>query len=273
MSTIKQLWALARFQLAINQALLLCLALGSGFPCIIECLIFRDTKFPLSLDLLIRNQLIYFVLIFGPMLLAPNLGNSRKRDSIRAAGSEFLITRAVDRHLLFRSRSLLFFFLLLVIPLIGIASSLHHPELKVYAANGDLFQRILHQFPGSIQGPPDTDGKLKDISIPTGNILVGSWRIWLPLCIGVITLISLTLARKVKYIWWFLMPLGLVLLYYFCFPSVFYHGASGSRYDGQDLNTALFFFFATHQALCWLIALPALFLSLFWYEQGTEQFE
>jgi hypothetical protein len=163
---------------------------------------------------------------------------------------------------LYRSRSLLFFCLLLAIPVLGLACSLHHPELKVYAANGDLFQRILHQIPGSIPNE-----KLKNISIPTGNILVGCWHIWLPLCIGVITLLLLTLGRKVKYIWWLLMPLVFVLLYYVSWGSI------GSRGEGRDWNTALFFFFATHQSLCWQLTLPALFFSLFWYEQGTEQFE
>ena len=270
MSSIKQLWTLARFQLAITPGVLL-LAVANGFPCIIEYFLFIYRKGPTDLDLLISNQLIYFMFIFGPNLLAPDLGSSGKINSLRASGTEFLLTRAVDRHLLFRSRSLLFFFVLLIIPLISLAASLHHPGLNIFESNSSLYYRVMQVLPGSIPQAPDTDGKLKEIFLPNGNILIGIWRIWLPLCIGVITLLFLTLASKVKYIWWLLMPLGVALIFYFCFPSVFFHGSSDTGREGLNLNTALFFFFATHQLFCWLIAISALFLSLYFYERDSLQ--
>ena len=130
----------------------------------------------------------------------------------------------------------------------------------------------MQELPGSIAGPPDTDGKLKDISIPNGNILLGSWRIWLPLCIGILTLTFLTLARKFKYGSWLFSLFAFALLF-LMLQGVFSHLGTSSRGDGLDWNTSLFFFFSSHQSLCCLITLPALFLSLFWYEQGTEQFE
>jgi len=273
MSTIKQLWTLAKFQLAVTPGVSY-LAIGSGFSCIAEFVLFvlfRDSKGPTSLDLLISNQLIYFVLIFGSIWLVPNLGGGRKRQSIGAAGTEFLLTRAVDRHLLFRSRSLLFFFLLLIIPLICFAFSLHQPGQKLFESNGSLYQRVMQELPGSMPQAPDTDGKLKYIFLPEGNILIGMWRIWSPLFLGITTLSLLTFAQKYKYVWWLFSPLGLVLVIFYCFPTVFSHGFFGVERDELDPNTAFFFFYATHQTLCWLIAIPALFLSLLWYERDARQ--
>ena len=271
MSKIKQLWTLLWFQLAITPGVVF-LAVASGFPCIIEFVLFRDTKVPTSLDLLLSSQMISLVLVFGPNLLAPDLGSSGKINSLGASATatEFLLTRAVDRHLLFRSRSLLFFFLLLIIPLISLATSLHHPDLKIFESNSSLYHRVMQALPGSIPEAPDIDGKLKEVFVRNGNILIGMWRIWLPLCLGVIILVFLTLARKIKYVWRLFMPLVTALIIFYCYPSVFFRGASDAGKDGLDLNTALFFFFATHQLFCWLIAIPALFQSLLWYERDND---
>ena len=271
MSSIKQLCTLAKFQLAITPWVFL-LAIGTGFPCLMNLVLFRFFKGPPDLDLLLGNQMICFVILFGIPLLAPDLGSFGKTNSLRASasGTEFLLTCAIDRHLLYRSRSLLFFFLLLIIPLISLATSLNHPDLKIFESNSSLYHRVMQELPRSIPKAPDTDGKLKEVFLPNGNILIGMWRIWLPLCLGVIILVFLTLARKIKYVWRLLMPLVTALIIFYCYPSVFFRGASDAGRDGLDLNTALFFFFATHQLFCWLIAIPALFQSLLWYERNND---
>ena len=57
MSSVKQLCTLLWFQLAITPGVVF-LAVASGFPCIIEFVLFRDTKVPASLNLLLGNQMI-----------------------------------------------------------------------------------------------------------------------------------------------------------------------------------------------------------------------
>lgn len=272
MSSIKQLWALVWFQLAITPRVLL-LAIGTGFPCIMNFVLFRDTKDLTSLDLLLGNQMIYFVILLGIPLLTPDQGNFNKSNLFRTSGSdtEFLLTRAVDRHLLYRSRSLLFFFLLLIIPLISFSVSLFHPDLKLFESNSSLYHRVMQVLPGSIPEAPDTDGKLRDIFLPNGNILIGNWRVWISLCFGVATITLWTTFKKLKSFEWILNLLGCAFLFYFCFPRMFFHASSDTGRDIWDLNTALFFFFATHQFFCWLIAIPSLFLSLYFYERDSLQ--
>ena len=280
MSKTKQLWTLGRFQLAATPWVLI-LVLGSGLPCFTNLVLSNATNVPASLELLLGNQLIYFVLIFAPQLLVPELGNSGKVDfsKANASGMEFLLTRAVDMNLLYRSRSLLFFFLLLIIPLLGLVASLFHHALRILVSNGSLFHSVLREIPKSIALGPNTQDIPRDfllpnadtIFLPYGNILLGTWYVWLPLCFGIVTLTLLTAGKTFRYFLWVLFPVGCALVVYYSFPSVFSPGSTALRGGGLSPNIALFLFYASHESLCWLLAIPALLLSLFWYENETGE--
>ncbi len=233
MSKIKQLWALVRFQLAMKPILFFLLMAG-GFPYILTIIGFfvsRNSKFTPPLELMMGNQTLYMAAIFAPLLLAPDLGGPGKTNGIGASGTEFLLTRAIDRPLLFRSRSLLFFFLLLAIPLIGLVGSWNYPDLQISESNHSFYEQVLNHLTGSITGAADKEGRNTAITIQKGNILLALWYIWLPLGVGSISLLLLTLFRKFKYGSLFFLPLVFAMIF-FSFPRLFFHG--GSSFGAND---------------------------------------
>ncbi len=266
MSKTKQLWTLLRFQLAINRSALLLLMM-SGFPYIITVIgsvffSFRIKNFTPDLEFLIRNSLVYFVAISAPALLNPDFPQLGKRNTAWESSTEFLLTRAVDRRILYRARALLFYILLLAIPVLGFFAFLRNPNLSLFEYNESIYQQILRHVPGSLPGPPGQNGRDTEIFIHHGYLLITLWRIWLPLCLGALTLSVMTCIGKFKYGWLLFLPFAFALLF-FGFQVSFLHSGT------LDLNSTLFFIFASHQSLCWLIAIPTLALSLLWYEQGS----
>lgn len=269
MNPCKQFWTLLKFQTSINPFIIF-MPLVFATPLYIKYFtgsIGHD--YHPSLDLLLSNQNLFFVGFIGIMLLAPEVFQFGGANAMWSNGTEFLLTRAVDRPLLFRARATFFYLLILIIPLGSLLTALKNPDLKISEYNKVLHQQVLDQIPGSVAAPVDKDGRTTVISVPNGNVLVESWHLWVFAFTAIGTQVLLFLIYPLKYrkvIFW-VVYLGALFIPLFLLP----HGAS--KTEQLSPNEIVFFSFATHQAFFWILAGLALLFGELWCERRFAQFE
>ena len=150
MNTFKQFRTLFTFQASINPFIWL-MPVAFGTPLLVPYLshLFSG-KFHPSFTILLSNQNLFFIGIIGAMILAPEkfqLGAANITNSY--FGSEFLLTRAIDRPVLFRAKSAVLYLLVLLIPLIGLAQSLRNPDLVVDENEKSVQRLCLAQVPAA----------------------------------------------------------------------------------------------------------------------------
>ena len=105
------------------------------------------------LNLLTSWPNLFFVGFLGVVLLAPEVfyGTSMGQGNQWAVySSEFLLTRAVDRNLLARSKSIALFLSALIVPTWMFFASLGHSNLRITALSKSEQQACLVSFPGSV---------------------------------------------------------------------------------------------------------------------------
>ena len=257
MNTRNQFWALLKIQAAFKPWLFIFpLAFFGPYYFTIGHLLTHDVTLPL--EMLLSNQNLFFLILIGVMLLDPEGMQTDASRSIVSSGTEFLLTRAVDRRLVLRARSVLFAMMVLVMPLLFFLMSLESPRLQVGEYNAASHQRILEAIPGSVSESQEV-GRPGNITIQNGNPLIEDWRIWLFLTVGIITQAVIMLLFPLKnrrIIYWILYGgaiaifLGLALY----FKSLSY-------------NETLFFAFLGHQPLFWLVTIAALLVTQVWCER------
>jgi len=281
MNKLQQFWTLLRFQIRA-----LTIGIFIAYPLLISMtywIFLHNTPIILAHDLgwLLSGNSWFFVPLIGSVLLAPELYLFGSAIFTQDSGTEFLLTRAVDRPLLLRVRSILFYGLVLVIPCILFLGTLKSPQLQLKEFDQRISHLILSQIPGSIavsNNPESTPTQTKAdqrsamITLPHGYVLIGSWRLWSFLCTAIATQIFLFLIcslRYQKFLFWvgclalmfgplqILSPTRNEILWFY-----FYHS-----------NEILFIHFASHQLLCWLIAITALILAQLWCESRFSRME
>ncbi len=103
-------------------------------------------------------------------------------------GSEFILTRAIDRPVLYRAKAALLYLIALLIPLAAIFYSLKTPDLVVSESSKIIQEQCLTHVPGSVLLPVDPKRSWESlISIPHGNVLAAEWQFWF-LIVGIIML-------------------------------------------------------------------------------------
>jgi hypothetical protein len=268
MNKLGQFWALFKFQ-AVLKPYIIMFPLALSTSIWIPYLTLGKAYHP-GLDLLLSNQNLFFVAWIGFMLLDPEGFQPGGYAAIWPSGSEFLLTRAVDRRLVLRARSAFFLLLVLAIPLCAFLARLQSPRLIITEYNKIDHQQAMDRLPGSIPVPPDKNGISNEIMIPNGNILVDAWRIWLFLALAIASQVFILLMFPLKYrryISWavimliVLLPLGRLFL------------TAGAHFEGPASNETLFFVFVAHQWLFWLAAILALPLSQLWCERRFSSLE
>lgn len=263
MNKTTQFWTLLRFQAVLSPVrALIAMPLAMSAPFFIPLLIGSSAHYRPALDIVLSNQNLFLVGFAGLMLLAPEV---LRTDATRAqwpTGTEFLLTRAVDRPIAFRARTLLFYLLVLVLPLCFLPSALWNPTLQVNEYNNVAHQRILENVTGSIAANTNNPEDSHEITIPDGKILVESWRIWAILTLAIAAQVFLLAIYPFKYrihifvgafVLLFAIPLVITLK---LIPGI----------DLPSLNETIFFFFVAHQAMAWLVTIAALFLGQLWCE-------
>jgi hypothetical protein len=264
MNKITQFWALLKFQVAINPFVIF-FPLAMGAPYITSLTLHNYHP---GLYSLLLNQNLFLVGIIGFLLLAPEIMRSGVSAAAWPTGTEFILTRAVDRHLVFRARSVFFYFLVLAIPLFALLAALRNPSLQISEYDKSLNRQVLDHLPGSILAPLDNE-RQGLITIPNGNTLVESWRSLQFLYVAIGTQVFVLLIHPLKYRKFILWGTYLALT---LFPLLTI--MSGMHKSAGPLSSVtIFFAFAGHQWLAWLMATAALILGQVWCERRFASLE
>jgi hypothetical protein len=271
MNKTKQLWALFKFQTTINPALWF-MPLAFGLPIFLPMMMVTTHVKNYHSDFfsLFMNQNIFFVGIFGVMVMAPERFQYGAAGVTAAySGGEFLLTRAIDRFVLYRSKAALLFILVLLLPLISILISLGEPDLVVDEYSKVVRQECLAQVPGSALVPDSASKRPSTlVAIPRGNVLVAEWQFasFLITALALQLLILLLYPLKfAKWVFWAVF-FGLVFV-----PSIYAIHTIGK--NTPSTNERLFFWFAAHPALFWGGLAIAFVLCQLWCERRYAALE
>jgi len=120
MNTSKQFWTLVKYQLSVNPFILLFPAVFVVPFCVDYLFHWTPRTLHPGTDLPLDDSSLFVVIIIGSIWLVPsflfNAANGMSLSSL--SGTEFILTRAVDRHLVYRARVCLFYVIVLIYPLI-----------------------------------------------------------------------------------------------------------------------------------------------------------
>lgn len=268
MSKSKQFWALFKFQSMVNPFIwIICVALAS--PLFISGVVSNSShSYQSNLSSLLPVQNIFFIGFLGMMVIAPEAARSLSTNNASISGTEFLLTRAVDRAVLYRAKAAFLYLLVLVMPLMSLCYSLKDPDLQVTEYSGIAQQECLSHVPGSFLAPNPSGSLSPLISIPRGKPLIEEWHIWMFLdyVLGVQALILLLYPFKYRSILFYALFIVLIFLPLF---SVFRH--VGEKTPSK--MESLFFSFAAHQPLFWIVTALVLILGQVWCERRFAQLE
>jgi hypothetical protein len=271
MNKTRQLLALLKFQAAlVPLPIILAFPLALVSPYYIPLFIHVSAHpyYP-GLEQQLTNQNFFFAGFIGFMLLAPEMMMSTASSAQWPTGTEFLMTRAVDRRLVFRARAVLYYLVVLTLPLCGLPLSLGSPTLRVGESGETEYQQqqVLDHMAGSTRA--EADNYRHEIIIPNGNPLVQSWRIWSILCLVLGTQIVILLIYPLKYrrfILWGVLAAVVGIPLYLTFSSI-------SKGGGLAFNEVMFFGFVAHQGLVWVFTIAAVLLGQVWCERRFARME
>jgi hypothetical protein len=269
MNKIRQFWALLKFQLPIDPSTLI-IPMVIGIPYLFQLIIPSiGNGYHPRLDDLLSTQSIEFIVLFGAMMLAPEAVRWGASAGVWSTGTEFLLTRAVDRPLVLRARSAVFYLLFLVLPLAAYCFALKSPDLQITEYNKLSHQQVLEQLPGSIPEASDRDGKSNTITIPNGKALIEAWRLWLFMSTAIGVQVFVYLVYPLKYRKLILWGAILVVI----FTPLLTLGYRLHEVESTSSKEMVFFAFVSHQALFWVITISALLLGQLWCERRFSQME
>jgi hypothetical protein len=264
MIKMKQFWALFRFQTTVNPFIWF-MPIAFGLP-----LMFQSNFLLLyspNLSSLLPVQNLFFVGFFTAMILAPEKFQFGSTSNAWNSGTEFLLTRAIDRPLLYRSKVFFLYIIILLAPLANVLHSSKNPDLKVTEYSNEARQQCLKSVPGSILESNPNGSRSPLISIPRGNVLIEKWHFWLFLisALGGQALILLLYPFK-RAIWiFYAIVMSSVFLPFFDFHHL--------RDETPTLLQRVFFPFAAHQWAFWILTVLAVMLGQLWAERRYARLE
>ncbi|HWA09464.1 MAG TPA: hypothetical protein VG838_08455 [Opitutaceae bacterium] len=267
MTKSKQFWVLLKFQLMARPVIWFIIIL-TAVPLFMVG-IFSDPAHP-SLEIVLHNPIIFqslfMVGIFGVWSLASEMAPSDA--SITSIGSEFLLTRAIDRSVLYRSRAALFYLFIFLAPLAVLVYSLKSPDLWVTESSTLVQQECLTSLPGSTLVPNLGGSHSPLISIPRGALFVAAWYCWRYAVagLGIQTLLSLLYPLKRR------TPIFFTTLVTLCIVPLAFeltHKDTGLLAGTERL----FFSFAGHQWEFWILTALAIGLGQLWSERRFCQLD
>jgi hypothetical protein len=270
MNKTNQLWSLIKFQVLSNPFVLLMPVLFFAMP----MWILRSGRFgpdyhpSLDLVLTLSGQSFFFVGFIGVMLLAPDFFQFGGANPMYATGTEFLLTRAVDRRVVYRARIVLFYALILAIPLVTFMNALTNPDLHLSEYQKVSHQQILARIPGSVAAPAGKDGRSEKISIPQGNILVEGWNLAAYSVAVLMTQLVTLLLYPLKY----RRPI-IFTIYAACIAFPLRSIGHSAGMDKLPFNENLFLTFAPHPGAFLVLTALAMILVQLWSERRFARME
>jgi hypothetical protein len=269
MNKTKQFCALLRFQAMMNPFIFL-MPLALGTPYLTAFFMSSSgSGFHPQLELLISNQSIWLVGFIGVMLLAPEIVQPGASNVMWSTGTEFLLTRAVDRHLVLRARSTFFLLMILTLPVLACLSTLRNPDLLISEYNKVSHQQVLGNIPGSTAEAADKTGMTPPIKIPNGNVMIESWRLWSLICVAMGAQIFIYIIYPLKYRKFILWGIFLAVI----FLPLLTIGSRATEVESLSVKERIFFAFVGHQPLFWLSTIAVLILGQLWCERRFSKLE
>jgi hypothetical protein len=152
MNITKQFWTLFKFQALSNRRIWYISAMLL-MPLYILGVIPRPNS---DLNAIISNQ-YFFIMALPAMLLLMPERYSASTNQWAGNATEFLLTRAIDRNILYRSKATFLYLIVLVIPGIIFLLSFKNPDLQVTLHSDISPELCLTHVPGSTLVVPDTE--------------------------------------------------------------------------------------------------------------------
>jgi hypothetical protein len=247
MTKSRQFWALFRFLARIDPILWIIPLTMIGLP-----LLFNEANAVPGLFPILSAQLPLVVGILGVWALSRG---------IWAGGYEFLLTRAVDRPVVYRVRAALFYVAIVLVPLASLAHSLREPELKVMVIAKSAVEKCLVSVPGSTRVPDPSGSRGSVITMPRGNVMVNSWRLWIfaVTAFGVRVLLAMVYPLKHRVVIF-------CAVFLVCVLAPLFEEFQLQRADGASRMVLFFFSFVAHQTAFWIVTAIILILGQLWCE-------
>jgi len=246
MNKTKQFLTLFKFQATTNPFIFF-LLFGFDAPLFIPYLLGENIgNYHASLSSLLFVQNLFMLALAGLFILAPEMGSPGANNPM-AAGTDFLLTRAIDRPILYRARVAFLYFLVLVIPLLNLAYTLRNPGLMVTEYSKVAQQLCLHFVPGTSLVPDPSGNRWPLISMVNGNVLIESWHVWIfamaTLAVQPVLLLLYPLKHRL-FIFYALFVGAIFGMLFFQFHHL--------RDSMPSFTERLFFAFAAHTGLFWV---------------------
>jgi hypothetical protein len=264
MNKSKQLWSLLKFQSTANPFIWF-LPFAFAFPLLFSHTL-PDSYHP-NLSSLLTAQNIFFVGIFGSMIIAPErfqLGAANAANP----GSEFVLTRAIDRPIFYRSKAVFLYGLVMSMPLVSLLYALDKPDLKVTEYSAAARMECIASVPGSTLEKDPSGSTSPLIVIPRGNVLVEEWHFWsyLVAVLGTQVLILLLYPFKYRILFFYTIFMGSIFGPLLWSLYGLTHSINAKGPVPESLGEGPFFFFAAHQVLFWIFAALAVIAIQIWCE-------
>jgi len=257
MSKTKQFLTLFKFQAFLNPVIWF-MPLAFAMP-----LFFTHTfaHYHPSLISLLNVQNLFLVGIVGVWAIAPDMAQASGGSNLTAiSGTEFLLTRAVDRVILYRVRAIYLYVVVLLIPLITLFVSLKSPGLVLGEDSKPIQDSLMQALPGSSLRP-NPDGGSPLLFVPNGSVWIEAWHLWLFIFATMSVQVLIFILARLPY----RRFLFYVLYMGFIFVPMIYDIRSIGK-DAPSREESLFFYFASHPALFGLITVAAVIAVQFWCE-------
>jgi len=265
MNTTKQFWALFKFQSTINPFIWF-MPVGFSGSLWIPLLNGYANVMPLSSAL--SNYQLFLVGFLAVMVLAPDLFLNEASRNVWATGTEFLLTRATDRKIVYRSKSVFLYLLVLMVPFALLFFASNGSVLKMTEYSKTLQQECVTKLPGTTLSK-DKYGSTDQLTIPNGKVLINSWNVWTTLLTAIASQILIWTIYPLKFrrfIFW-------AIYFAVIFGPLTMIGHSAARLDRLSASETLFLLFAPHQMFAWISTILAAILTQLWCERRFARLE
>jgi hypothetical protein len=265
MNKTKQFWALLKFQ-ATATPFLWIMPLVFATPLLFSLII--SVPYVPDLSSLLSVQNLFFVGLLGVWVIAPEMNQVGATNSTWSPGTEFIITRAIDRPILYRARAALLYLLVLAMPLASLLHAVGKPDLKVTEFSAATRQECLSHVPGATLVPDPEGSKTPVISIPQGSLLVESWQFWqfVVVALGAQALLLSLYTLKHRVVIFYVLFMACIFA-----PLVFFVRSIGKH--TPSLMMTLFFAFAAHPITFGALTVLALVVGELWCERRFASLE